>query len=87
MNITTGKTIEFRLFKGSLKYNTVVASIEFANAITLFSSPTIQTITSFDIPEEPNQWANFCKFIQLPWMKQDTTVLREYLKSKRILVN
>tara|TARA_Y100001973_G_C5196596_1_gene334685 strand:+ start:554 stop:2086 length:1533 start_codon:yes stop_codon:yes gene_type:complete len=87
LNITTGKTIEFRLFRGSLKYNTVVASIEFVNAITLFSSPTIQTITSFDVAEEPNQWANFCKFIQLPWMKQDTTVLREHLKSKRILVN
>ncbi len=36
VNITSRKTIEFRIFKGSLKYESVMAAIEFSNAVVDF---------------------------------------------------
>lgn len=37
INITSDKTVEFRIFKGSLKYESVIAAIEFAHALTSFT--------------------------------------------------
>lgn len=38
INITSDKTIEFRIFKGSLKYESVMAAIQFANTLTEFTA-------------------------------------------------
>jgi hypothetical protein len=39
VNVTPRSTIEFRVFKGTLKYESVIAAIEFANAMVEFSKP------------------------------------------------
>lgn len=41
VNITSQKTIEFRVFKGSLKYESVLAAIEFCNALVEFAGSSI----------------------------------------------
>lgn len=41
VNITSQKTIEFRVFKGSLKYESVIAAIEFCNALVEFAANSI----------------------------------------------
>lgn len=38
INITPRHTIEFRIFKGSLKYESVIAAVEFCNALCEFSA-------------------------------------------------
>jgi hypothetical protein len=41
INITSERTIEFRIFKGSLKYESVMSAIEFANALTDFTASPV----------------------------------------------
>lgn len=38
INTTDRKTVEFRIFKGTLKYQSVMAAIQFVNSLTLFCS-------------------------------------------------
>lgn len=44
VNITPRKTIEFRIFKGSLKYESVMAAIQFSNAVVDFCSRSTTSI-------------------------------------------
>jgi len=74
INITSDKTVEFRIFKGSLKYESVIAAIEFANALTDFtrtSAPTVQDLTT----------DRFMDFIHSE-MADETQVLRPYIANR-----
>jgi hypothetical protein len=73
LNFNNDKTIEFRLFKGSLKYETIMACLEFTYATWHFCKDAgIDQLTT-------NQ---FIQFICMPQNKSDTRFLRVYLKNK-----
>lgn len=73
VNITGSNTIEFRIFKGSLKYESVVAAIEFANSMVDFS-------TKFTKAEDLST-TNFLSFINDDIYKE-TTYLRPYINNR-----
>lgn len=73
LNFNNEKTIEFRLFKGSLKYETIMACLEFTYATWHFcKDASIDQLTT----------DQFIKFICKPENKADTRFLRIYLKNK-----
>lgn len=73
LNFQNHKTIEFRLFKGTLKYETIQSCLEFAFLSWHFTrDASIQNLT---IPK-------FLEFINKPENRNDSIYLREYLKSK-----
>lgn len=73
LNFQNSNTIEFRLFKGTLKYQTIMACLEFTYASWFF---TLEAGLS-DLNTE-----KFLEFISKPENKQDTTHLRAYLTNK-----
>lgn len=73
LNFQNPKTIEFRLFKGTLKYSTIMACLEFTYATWQFTQAAgIQDLTT----------PKFIEFICKPENKADTIHLRQYLLSK-----
>jgi hypothetical protein len=73
LNFNNEKTIEFRLFKGSLKYETIMACLEFTYATWHFCKDA--GIDQLTIEQ-------FIQFICMPQNKSDTRFLRVYLKNK-----
>jgi Putative amidoligase enzyme len=73
LNFQNEKTIEFRLFRGTLKYETIMACLEFTYATWFFCRDT----SAYDLTSE-----KFIEFIQKPEQKQDTKFLRAYLTEK-----
>ena len=72
LNVTGRETIEFRIFRGSLRYESIVSALEFVNAVLTFCTPGVTAITDFHA-------IGFKKFIMSPEMKPDTKFLRSYL--------
>jgi hypothetical protein len=74
VNLTRRDTVEFRLFRGSLRYEAVVAAIEFCHALLEFCANP-------DLTVEGLRWLNF-----LAWcsdnLASETTVLREYVQGR-----
>jgi hypothetical protein len=75
VNVQNSQTIEFRIFRGSLKYETVMASIEFVNALVSYCHD--QSGYGFDLSSQ-----SFQKFINKPPIRQDTKHLRHYLSDR-----
>jgi hypothetical protein len=73
LNFKNDKTIEFRLFKGTLKYQTIMACLEFTFATWHFCKDASQTQLTT---------AEFLKFICRAENRSDTRFLRTYLKEK-----
>ena len=73
LNFKNDKTIEFRLFKGTLKYQTIMACLEFTFATWHFCKDASQT--ELTTPK-------FLEFICKPENRMDTRFLRTYLKEK-----
>jgi hypothetical protein len=73
LNFQNEKTVEFRLFKGTLKYETIMACLEFTFATWHFcrNASTNQLTT-----------AGFLEFICKPENRKDTRFLRTYLREK-----
>jgi hypothetical protein len=73
LNFQNEKTVEFRLFKGTLKYETIMACLEFTFATWHFcrNASTNQLTT-----------AGFLEFICKPENRKDTKFLRSYLREK-----
>ena len=73
LNFQNERTIEFRLFKGSLVYSTIMACLEFTYASYFFTrDASITNLTTH----------KFLEFICLDDNKSDTKFLREYLVKK-----
>jgi hypothetical protein len=73
LNFKNEKTIEFRLFKGTLKYETMIACLEFSFASWHFTaSASASELTT----------SKFLEFICSPNNRKDTRFLRAYLKEK-----
>jgi hypothetical protein len=73
LNFKNDKTIEFRLFKGSLKYQTIMACLEFTFATWHFCK---------DAGQNQLTTAEFLDFICKPENRMDTRFLRTYLREK-----
>jgi len=73
LNFHNPNTIEFRLFKGSLRYQTIMACLEFTYATWFFTR---------DASIEELKTQNFIEFISRPENRNTTKFLREYLAAK-----
>lgn len=73
LNFKNPNTVEFRMFKGTLKYETIMACLEFTYASWHFAKETgIQNLTTED----------FLSYISKPAQLKTTKFLREYLQGK-----
>jgi hypothetical protein len=73
LNFKNPNTVEFRLFKGTLRFETIIACLEFTYASWYFAKDSgINDLTT----------DNFLKYICKPENRADTKFLREYLKQK-----
>jgi hypothetical protein len=73
LNFQNEDTIEFRLFKGTLRYETIMACLEFTYATWFFTRDTgVNELTT----------PNFINFICQPQNRDSTKFLRAYLKEK-----
>lgn len=70
INLQNRKTIEFRIFKGSLKYEAIIAAIEFCHAVLNFAAINSNLHLSTEA---------FLKFIFEHQQRPDTKFLRAYL--------
>lgn len=75
INITNPETIEFRIFRGSLKYETLMAAIEFVNALRNFTAPA--SPVGFDLSQD-----KFLQFIHEGAVYQETKHLRPYIETR-----
>jgi hypothetical protein len=73
LNFRNEKTVEFRLFKGTLKYETMISCLEFAFACWHFTA----SASANELTTE-----KFLEFICLPENRKDTRFLRAYFKEK-----
>jgi hypothetical protein len=73
LNFKNDKTIEFRLFKGSLVYETIMSCLEFTYATWFFTRESSTKNMTID---------GFLKFICANENRGDTKFLRAYLKAK-----
>jgi len=73
LNFQNDKTVEFRLFRGTLKYTTIMACLEFAWITWFFARDTSQAQLTTQ---------NFLKYICLQNNLRDTAHLRAYLIDK-----
>jgi uncharacterized protein YukE len=74
INVTPRHTIEFRIFKGSLKYESVIAAVEFCNALTDFCSMSV-TNDAASLTGD-----NFIDYINDKGAAE-TTILRPYMNA------
>lgn len=74
VNLMNWATIEFRLFRGTLKYNTLIAAIELVNEICDLA------IHLTDEGIEKMSWSEFVDAIEAP-------ELITYLKERRLYIN
>lgn len=72
LNVTNSNTIEFRIFRGSLRYESVMAALEFVDALLNFCMPGQTSIRDFNS-------IGFRRFISAPEHRTDTEHLRPYL--------
>ena len=77
VNITNWNTVEFQMFRGTLKYNTLIATLELVDKICeMANMVTDKEMTSIS-------WSNFVSCLD-----DDTTPeLITYLKERRLYVN
>ncbi|SEH86682.1 Putative amidoligase enzyme [Ruminococcus flavefaciens] len=74
LNLMNWTTIEFRLFRGTLKYNTLIAALELVNAIC-------DVALNMAEDEIANQsWSDFVQTLKEPELVQ-------YLKERRLYIN
>ena len=74
VNLCNSHTIEFRIFRGTLKLESLLACVEFANALVAYAD--CSSGAGMDITA-----ARFRRFIAEPGMRADTVYLRSYLAS------
>lgn len=72
LNVTNPDTIEFRIFRGSLRYESVMAALEFVNALLTFCTPGEVSLVEFTA-------LGFKKWLVRPQNRIDTKYLRSYL--------
>lgn len=72
LNVTNNETVEFRIFRGSLRFESVMAALEFCNALLTFCTPGEVAFSDFHSD-------GFKNFVMNSRQKEDTKFLRRYL--------
>lgn len=72
LNVTNAETIEFRIFRGSLRYESVMAALEFVNSLLTFCTPGEVSLTQFTA-------IGFKQWLMQPERKAENRFLRSYL--------
>lgn len=72
LNVTGEHTIEFRIFRGSLRYESVIAALEFVNAMLDFCTPGAVSFQDLNT-------LGFKRFVLRDDNRTDTKYLRAYL--------
>jgi len=72
LNVTNADTIEFRIFRGSLRYESIMAALEFVNALLTFCTPGEVSLTQFTA-------IGFKDWLMKPERKAENRFLRSYL--------
>lgn len=72
LNVTNTDTVEFRIFRGSLRYESIIAALEFVNAMVEFCMPG-------QIPLNEFNSIGFRRYINRPENEEDTKFLRPYI--------
>lgn len=75
LNYQNGNTIEFRLFRGTLKYETIMASLEFVHNLYHFARDAGLTELTM---------RHFVEFIHDPKRARDTRYLKAYLYERNV---
>jgi len=78
LNITNDRTVEFRIFKGTLVHDTLLSAIEFANAVVNFTMPA--SSAGFHLST-----LRFLDFIDSSSQRSETKHLRKHLKLQGIM--
>lgn len=73
LNLENDETVEFRIFKGTLKHESLMAALEFANAVVNFTNPA--SPAGFNLSTD-----RFIRFISHDSQRSETRYLRTYLK-------
>lgn len=73
LNLENDETVEFRIFKGTLKHESLMAALEFANAVVNFTNPA--SPAGFNLSTD-----RFIRFIAHDSQRSETRYLRTYLK-------
>ena len=74
INLTNGSTIEFRMFRGTLKYNTFIATLQFVDRVCDVA------LSMSDYYIQSLSWTDFVSDITEPELIQ-------YLKERRLYIN
>jgi len=74
-NLTNRHTVELRIFKGTIKYTSLMAALEFANALVNFTAPASPAGFRLDAK-------TFMKFLDMPAYRNETKFLRNYLEER-----
>jgi hypothetical protein len=86
VNFHPQKTVEFRMFKGSMKFTTVMAALEFANALWHFTQQAsivgVSSKSRAGASEKSLTADKFCQWISLPRNRNTTVHLRSMLARK-----
>lgn len=72
LNVTNPDTVEFRIFRGSLRYESMISALEFVNAVCNFCTPGVASLLEFNA-------IGFKQFLQRPEQRAETRFLRSYL--------
>jgi hypothetical protein len=73
LNLNNSETIEFRIFKGTLKYESLMAAVEFVNALVNFTMPASPAGCNLSTER-------FTRFIESFPQRGETKFLRSYLQ-------
>jgi len=72
LNLENHATVEFRIFKGTIKYTSLMAALQFCNALVEFTMPASPAGFNLNTPR-------FMDFICSNAMRSETKFLRSYL--------
>jgi hypothetical protein len=84
INLQNDRTIEFRLFKGTLRQASVFKALEFTDALTTYASTAARSIRDSQsrvqfcsfVAENAKHWPNLCAFIDARWFGRETELTK-----------
>jgi hypothetical protein len=80
VNLQRTRSIEFRIFRGSIRLHTILKNIEFCDALTSFAAPaerSLQDSISLDrfiefTMEQQDRWPMFSGWLAAKWLREET---------------
>lgn len=81
LNYQNHSTIEFRLYKGTLKYHTLISTIELTHAVCYFVK---QVDSTLNLVDKENGWKLFMDFVKKNCKTYPNLI--EYLQAKELLI-